>query len=69
VARSGDDLTLTWNTLAGAPYLLQYKTNLLQAGWRDLCSPITATTNTLIVLDTNAFKNSPQRFYRLSVSP
>jgi hypothetical protein len=42
---------------------------LLQPNWLNLGGSITAGTNTLTLLDTNAFSSSPERFYRVSVSP
>lgn len=62
-------LALTWNTLANVGYLLQYKTNLLQANWVNLNTPVTAASNTLTSVDTNTFNISSQRFYRVSVFP
>jgi len=59
---------LTWNTVTGLVYQVQYTTNLLQTNWIDLGQPLIATNPNLTVSDTNAV-NSPQRFYRLSVSP
>ena len=59
----------TWTTLANVGYLLQYKTNLAQANWVNFGSALIAATNTLTAVDTNAISTSPQRFYRVSVSP
>jgi len=69
LARATNGLAFTWNTLANVGYILQYKTNLLQPNWLNLGGTNTATTNTLTQSDTNAFGASPQRFYRVSVSP
>ena len=62
-------VAFSWNTLPNAGYVVQYKTNLLQPNWLSLGGSITAATNTLTWLDTNAFTVSPTRFYRVSVSP
>ena len=60
---------LVLNTTTGIVYQVQYKTNLLQNNWINLGNPITATGTTLTVSDTNAVSSSPQRFYRLQISP
>jgi subtilase family serine protease len=60
---------LTWTTVAGLVYQVQYITNLVQTNWIDLGAPITATTNTLSITDTNAISSSPSRFYRIVELP
>jgi len=60
---------LTWGTTTGLVYQVQYSTNLAQGNWINLGKPLIATSNTLTVSDTNAISSSPQRFYRLTVSP
>ena len=57
---------LTWATATGLVYQVQYKTNLLQPNWLNLTEPVKATGSTLAISDTSS---SPQRFYRLVVSP
>jgi hypothetical protein len=47
---------------------MQYKTNLLQPNWIALGS-VTATNNTLTVMDTNVISSSPSRFYRVVELP
>jgi hypothetical protein len=69
VTAAGNGVAVTWTTLAGVAYLVQYKTDLLQTNWLDLGGSITADSDTLTQTDTNAFDASPQRFYRVSVSP
>ena len=64
-----NNMRFTWNTTTGAVYQVQYKTNLFQTNWINLSTAITAASNTLAFTDTNAVKSSPQRFYRLSVTP
>jgi hypothetical protein len=58
-------LTLTWESLAGKTYRLQFKADLGAAGWQDIPPGITATGPTT----TAAFgiTNSPQGFYRLAL--
>jgi len=60
---------LKWDATAGLVYQVQYKTNLFQPNWISLCGPITASTNILSFADTNSLIISPQRYYRLKVSP
>jgi subtilase family serine protease len=60
---------LTWSAVAGLVYQVQYNTNLLQTNWINLGAPITATTNTLSISDTNAISSSPSRFYRIVELP
>ena len=60
---------LTFGTMTGLVYQVQYKTNLLQTNWINLGKLLLATNTTLTVSDTNAVGASPQRFYRLSVFP
>jgi hypothetical protein len=60
---------LTWNTIAGQVYQVQYTTNLTQPNWIDLGNPLTATTNTLTLQDTDAITASPSRFYRVVEQP
>ena len=55
--------------MTGLVYQVQYETNLLQTNWINLGKPLIATNTSLTVSDTNAISSSPQRFYRLTVSP
>jgi hypothetical protein len=64
----GGAFSLTFGTVTGLVYQVQYKTNLLQTGWINLGKPLIATSGTLSVSDTNAFNLSPQRFYRVQMS-
>jgi hypothetical protein len=68
LARAGNSLAITWNTLANVSYLVQSQTNLSQTNWSNLGSSLLAGTNTLTFTDTNDLLNSPQRFYRILVS-
>jgi subtilase family serine protease len=67
-SRNAGAFTFAWNSLAGVAYQMQYKTNLLQPNWIALGS-VTATNNTLTVMDTNANSSSPSRFYRVVELP
>ncbi len=67
--KSANNFQLAWNTSTGLVYQLQYKTNLFQTNWINFGGAIAAKTNSLALVDTNAFKLSPQRFYRMVVLP
>lgn len=66
IGQTGGMLNLNWATVTGLVYQVQYKTNLLQTNWLNLTQPIIATCNILTASDA---VSSPQRFYRLTVSP
>ncbi|MCX8092147.1 MAG: autotransporter-associated beta strand repeat-containing protein [Verrucomicrobiae bacterium] len=57
---------LSWSSVTGATYTVQYKSNLNQIGWLNLTTLVATGTNTTIV--DNTFPVPPQRFYRI-VSP
>jgi hypothetical protein len=59
-------LQLSWNSLAGLNYQVQYKTNLLQPDWLDLTT-VGATTNVTTWTDTDL--SADQRYYRLLLLP
>ncbi len=67
--KTSSTFNLTWGTITGLVYQVQYKTNLLQTNWINLGKPLIATDGNLTVSDTNAIGSSPQRFYRLMESP
>jgi hypothetical protein len=67
--RSAGNFQLAWGASTGLVYQVEYKTNILQPNWINLGASMLAKTNTLTVTDTNAFKLSPQRYYRLQVVP
>lgn len=69
VTESADGCEFTWTTLTNVTYAVQYTTNLSQPNWLNLGDPITATADTLTVLDTNTPFSSPQGFYRVVVWP
>ncbi len=58
---------LTWNTVNGLVYQVQYSTNLPGTNWINLGKPIIATGAPLTVTDTNAINSSAQRFYRYEI--
>jgi len=67
--KTSSTFNLAWGTTTGLVYQVQYKTNLVQTNWINLGKPLIATNGNLTVSDTNATGSSPQRFYRLMVSP
>lgn len=61
----GNQLTLTWPTLAGKSYQVQSNTNLSRAGWLDLGPPRAATGASLFTTENISPGNDPQRFFRI----
>ena len=65
VAKTSDHaVRLSWNSLSGVTYLVQYSTNLADPNW------LTASTNIAtgpILMCTNTCGTDPQRFYRVLV--
>jgi hypothetical protein len=67
VAQTNQTLTLTWSTVAGQIYQLQYTTNLAQQTWNSLGYPMVATNGVITASDT--IGPDAQRFYRVVQSP
>ena len=59
--------TLSWSTLAGLAYQVQYKTNLSSLNWINLGASMTATNGGMNVSD--VVPPGPQRFYRVVLLP
>ena len=57
-----------WPSRAGLNYLVQYKTDLAQGGWQNLCT-CNAWTNFTTYVDTNSPGAWSQGFYRLVLAP
>ncbi|HWD18451.1 MAG TPA: protease pro-enzyme activation domain-containing protein [Verrucomicrobiae bacterium] len=66
---SNQSFTLTWPTLAGLTYQVQYSTDLTQPSWANLGAPVIATGSSLSISDPMDPSGAPQRFYRLAVAP
>jgi hypothetical protein len=64
---AGTNVVLTWQGLIGQAYQAQYKTNLTDAAWIPLNSPMDGSG--AIVNLTNNIGGAPQRFYRLAILP
>jgi hypothetical protein len=58
---------LTWNTIPGQSYRLQYKPSLADTNWTDLLPDIIATAATASATD--PVGSAPQRFYRILLLP
>ncbi len=58
---------VTWSSVAGALYGLQYSSNLTDAGWNNISPAITATGPT--TSQTNSLGTGPQQFYRVKLQP
>ncbi len=65
----GGAVNLSWSSTAGLNYQVQYKTNLTQPNWSNLGGLTNAAGNSVSFSDTNGVANSPQRFYRVQMSP
>jgi subtilase family serine protease len=63
---SAGGFTLTWSTVPGISYQLQYTSNLSAAAWTNFGSPITASASVASVPE--SLTNS-QRFYRVLLLP
>jgi len=59
--------SVTWSTIPGRRYQVQFKTSLEQSVWIDLGLPITASAATTTLND--AVGANPQRFYRVGLLP
>jgi hypothetical protein len=69
VAKTSGGFSMTWRTANTFTYQVQYKTNLFQAAWINLGTPLVATNQTISFSDSNASKANTSRFYRLVVQP
>jgi hypothetical protein len=65
VSSSGNTINFSWASAVGHGYQVQYKTNLTQAGWLNLNSPITALGPVTSSSDT--IGPDPRRFYRIAL--
>jgi autotransporter-associated beta strand protein len=65
ISVSGNVVTLSWTSIAGQSYRVQYKDNIDDASWTDLAPDVTASGSTASTTDTT----TSQRFYRVAVLP
>lgn len=66
-AQLNGQIQLTFNTLPGQNYQVQFKTNLTDAAWSSLGSPIPGSGNPITTSDDS--NGSQQKFYRLIALP
>ena len=59
------DVTVTWPSLAGKGYIVEYRDDLIAGSWQPL-SPVTAGSASSSYIDTTA-NAAAQRFYRIKV--
>jgi PKD repeat protein len=67
VSLSNGVLTISWESISGVTYRVQYITNLGGSNWSDLPPNVTATEDTAITTD--SIGTDMQRFYRVVVVP
>ncbi|HXJ60628.1 MAG TPA: lamin tail domain-containing protein [Verrucomicrobiae bacterium] len=63
IARDGDGIAMTFQTLVGRFYRVDFKNSLAEEVWTPLASPVQANSDQLTVLDD--LRAGPQRFYRI----
>ncbi len=66
---TGNGVRLSWNTLSGLGYQVQYASNLTDGNWINVGPALMATNNTLSMTISNSVPNLSQRFYRLLIVP
>jgi hypothetical protein len=59
-------VTLSWNTVTGLKYRVQYKTYLADPVWTDLAGDISADATTAIKVD-GSINGAQQRYYRIVI--
>jgi uncharacterized repeat protein (TIGR03803 family) len=64
---SNDTATLTWNSFSNAVYRVEYKSALSDSSWIPLIQSVTATDQTITIVETQA--TDPQRLYRVVLLP
>jgi hypothetical protein len=65
--QTNGQLQLTWNTVAGLRYRLQFNPDLTTTNWTNLGGSITATNATVTRFD--VLSSATQRFYRVMLLP
>ena len=63
VGLSNDVVTVTWTSIVGKDYRLQYKDSWADTDWTDVAPDVSASGTTAI--GTNAVEAVPQRIYRV----
>ncbi len=67
VTLGSQTFTLTWSTVPGTNYQLQYITDLSSTNWINVGSPFNAKSNTITAIDSPG--TDLQRFYRVVLEP
>ena len=67
ITKTGSSLQLTWNSISGVVYQLQYRTNLAGPNWVNVGSLITASTSTVSI--PAPIISDPAGFYRVQQLP
>jgi uncharacterized repeat protein (TIGR03803 family) len=67
VTGSAGQIVLTWSSVVGKTYQLQYSTNLAQSNWNNLGATVTATNTTITTSDSTS--PDTKRFYRVFQLP
>jgi hypothetical protein len=67
VTETHGTISLTWSTVPGLAYQVQFNTDLTQTNWANLGTALTATNTTAFASD--ALGPDPQRFYRIALLP
>ena len=65
ITRNGGLIAVSFTTVAGFTYLLEYKDDLNDAAWQPVLLPTAGTGSIVILTDTNA--TVTRRFYRIRV--
>jgi uncharacterized repeat protein (TIGR03803 family) len=68
LSQTGNTLMLSWSSVAGQIYQVQYTSDLTSTNWSTLTSQLTASFNTMTVSDALSITNQ-QRFYRIVEFP
>jgi hypothetical protein len=67
VTRTNSTIGLTWSTVSGLVYQVQYTASLAPTNWTNLGGTMTASGGTLSASD--AIGTATQRFYRVGLVP
>ena len=59
-------VTLSWNTVAGRSYRVQYKSDLSEPSWTDLAGDIAADGTIATIVD-DSINGARQRYYRIVI--
>jgi subtilase family serine protease len=67
ITLSNGAVHLTWNTMVGVTYQLQYQSDLIQSNWNNLGAPLLAAGTTASASDPGPL--GPARYYRVVLVP